>query len=55
MDLIDKYIGEKKGNKNVDMGILDQKKVFRIPTAKASQFFKDKKKYNRKQKHKIKY
>jgi len=49
MNLIDKYLPEAKKKKR---DTLDQKKALRIPTAKGSQFFKDKSKYSRKKKHK---
>lgn len=59
MYLIDKYLpeGKKKKKKiiDIDRDIMDKKKAIRIPTAKGSQFFKDKKKYTRKEKHKKKY
>jgi hypothetical protein len=57
MHLIDKYLPEGKKKKNkivIDRDTMDKKKAFRIPTAKGSQFFKDKKKYTRKNKHKEK-
>lgn len=58
MYLIDKYLPESKKKKDtivIDRDTMDQKKAFRIPTAKGSQFFKDKKKYTRKKKYKEKY
>lgn len=57
MNLIEKYIGESKKKKTIDLerDIIDRKKALRIPTAKGSQFFKDKSKYNRKKKHKKDY
>jgi hypothetical protein len=58
MHLIDKYLPEgKKKKKSIEINrdTMDQKKALRIPTAKASQYFKDKKKYTRKQKHKERY
>lgn len=57
MNLIDKYLPEGKTKKKTvfDKKKSNQKKAFRIPTAPKGQVFKDKKKYNRKQKHKIKY
>ena len=57
MHLIDKYLpeGKKKKTIEIDRDIMDKKKAIRIPTARASQFFKDKKKYTRKEKHKTKY
>ena len=55
-DLVDKYLQEKKKKKTVvDKGKSDQKKALRIPTAPKSFTFKDKKKYNRKEKHKSQY
>jgi hypothetical protein len=56
--LIDKYLPEgKKKKKKIEINrdTMDQKKALRIPTAKGSQFFKDKSKYSRKKKHKTKY
>lgn len=55
MDLIEKYLSRKNKTILLSHDIMDKKKAIRIPTAKGSQFFKDKKKYNRKIKHKIKY
>ena len=59
MHLIDKYLqeGKKKKKKIVDLerDTMDRKKAMRIPTAKGSQFFKDKSKYSRKKKHKKDY
>jgi len=58
MHLIDKYLPEEKKKKKsieINRSTMDIKKAFRIPTAKGSQYFKDKSKYTRKQKHKKKY
>lgn len=59
MTLIDKYLidGKKKRKMKIelDKDIMAQKKAIRIPTTGAGQTFKDKKKYNRKEKHKTKY
>lgn len=56
MDIIEKYIGEgKKKSIIIKRDEMDKKKAFRIPTAPSSQYFKDKKKYNRKEKHKTNY
>ena len=57
MHLIDKHLpeGKKKKTIELDRDIMDKKKALRIPTAKGSQFFKDKSKYNRKKKHKKVY
>jgi hypothetical protein len=54
MDLVEKYLGEVK-KKNIIIikrDEMDVKKSIRIPTAPGSQYFKNKKKYNRKKKHK---
>lgn len=53
-----KYLKENKKKKDtivINRDTMDKKKAFRIPTAKGSQFFKDKKKYSRKQKYKERY
>lgn len=59
MSLVDKYLidGKKKRKMKIELDndIMQQKKAMRIPTAKGGQSFKDKKKYNRKEKHKTKY
>jgi len=56
MDLIEKYLGEKKKRiKNPDHAAMKQKKVSRIPTAKPTEFHKDKSKYSRKEKYKRDY
>jgi hypothetical protein len=55
MDLIEKYLGEKKKRiKNPDHAAMKQKKVSRIPTAPPTEFHKDKSKYSRRKKHKNK-
>jgi hypothetical protein len=59
MNLVDKYLIDGKTKRKIkielEKDILKQKKAFRIPTTGAGQTFKDKKKYNRKEKHKTKY
>lgn len=50
-----RYIKENKRKIEINGDILDRKKAIRIPTAPSSQYFKDKKKYNRKEKHRQKY
>lgn len=53
-----KYLKENKKKKDtivINRDTMDKKKAFRIPTAKGSQFFKDNKKYSRKQKYKERY
>lgn len=59
MTLVDKYLidGKKKRKMKMvfDKEKSDQKKALRIPNAPKGQVFKDKKKYNRKEKHKTKY
>lgn len=56
MNLIDKYLPEakkkKKINISIDRDIMNLKKSIRIPTVKGNQYFKDKKRYTRKKKHK---
>lgn len=48
-----KYLEENKDKEIVVK--IDQKKSIRIPTAPSSQYFKDKSKYNRKEKYKRNY
>lgn len=56
MDLIEKYLGEKKKRiKNPDHAAMKQKKVSRIPIAPPTEFHKDKSKYSRKKKYKKTY
>jgi len=58
MDLIDKYLPEGKKKKDkivISRDTVDRKKALRIPTAKSSQYFKDKSKYSRKKKYKEDY
>lgn len=58
MNLIDKYLGEKKKKKmkiKIDSDIMSQKKAIRIPTPPKGGTLFDKPKYSRKQKHKKKW
>lgn len=54
-NLIKKHIGKEEKNVSIDRNIMDRKKALRIPIAPSSQIFKDKSKYNRRQKYKKKY